>query len=115
MKKITSLVSFWLAGLLCLWFAGDLLAQTTDGAAALSQFKAKQTGTQDNGYGVCVAIDKGGNGFGHGGAYATDIWIDTKNQLVTIYLVQHNGYAGADGGKILPTFKQAAVTAFGSK
>lgn len=81
---------------------------------ALKQFAAKQTGTQDNGYGVCVAMDKGGNGFGHGGAYATDIWVDTRHQLVTIYLVQHNGYAGTDGGKILPTFKQAALATFGS-
>ncbi len=81
---------------------------------AMKQYAAKQTGTQSNGYGVCVAVDTGGNGFGHGGAFATDIWIDTKHQLVTIYLVQHNGYAGADGGKILPTFKNAALAAFGS-
>jgi CubicO group peptidase (beta-lactamase class C family) len=83
--------------------------------AALKEYASKQTGSQDNGYGVCVAVDKGGNGFGHGGAYATDLWIDTRNQLVTVYLVQHNGYAGNDGGKILPAFKAAAVAAFGAK
>ncbi len=50
---------------------------------------------------------------GHGGAYATNMWIDPQRGLVTIYMVQHAGYAGPDGGKILPAFTQAAEAAFG--
>ena len=52
---------------------------------------------------------------GHGGAYATDLAFDRKNGLATICLPQHNGYAGTDGGKVLPAFKQAAVAAFGKR
>ena len=49
---------------------------------------------------------------GHGGAYATDMWIDPERQLVMIYMVQHAGYPGSDGGKILPAFRKAAADAF---
>jgi len=80
--------------------------------ASLKLMSSKQTGELDNWYGFGCSVDKGGNGFGHGGAYATDLWIDTQHQLVLVFLVQHAGYAGPDGGKIEPTFKKAAVDAF---
>jgi CubicO group peptidase (beta-lactamase class C family) len=54
-------------------------------------------------------------GCGHGGACATDFWVDPQQQLVTVYMVQHQGYGGPDGGKILPTFRKAANEAFGKK
>jgi CubicO group peptidase (beta-lactamase class C family) len=94
---------------------GELDGRRYLSAAALTQMTSKQTGMLSANYGLGCAIDGAGNGYGHGGAYATDLWIDTKHQLVTIYLVQHNGYAGSDGGKLLPTFKQAAVAAFSAK
>jgi CubicO group peptidase (beta-lactamase class C family) len=49
---------------------------------------------------------------GHGGAYATDMWIDPERQLVMVYMVQHAGYPGSDGGKILPAFRKAAADTF---
>ncbi len=49
---------------------------------------------------------------GHGGAYATDLWIDPEHQLVLVYLVQHAGYPNNDGGKILPTFKKTATETY---
>ncbi|MGE5608743.1 MAG: serine hydrolase domain-containing protein [Bacillota bacterium] len=52
-------------------------------------------------------------GFGHGGAYSTNMWIDPQQQRVLIFMVQHAGYPGTDGGKILPTFTKAAIDAFG--
>jgi CubicO group peptidase (beta-lactamase class C family) len=52
---------------------------------------------------------------GHGGACATNLWIDPQQQLVTVYMVQHQGYGGPDGGKIIPTFTKAANEAFGKK
>jgi CubicO group peptidase (beta-lactamase class C family) len=52
---------------------------------------------------------------GHGGAYATDMSIDPANELITVFLVQHAGYPGLDGGKILGDFKRSAIEAFGSK
>jgi CubicO group peptidase (beta-lactamase class C family) len=74
---------------------------------------SKQTGNLPNGYGFCFSVN--GDTYGHGGAYATDLAFDRKQGLATIYLVQHNGYAGADGGRILPAFKSAAVAAFGRR
>lgn len=54
------------------------------------------------------------NEFGHGGALATNMTIHKDKGLVTVYMVQHQGYAGADGGKnIQPTFKKAAFEKFG--
>jgi CubicO group peptidase (beta-lactamase class C family) len=50
---------------------------------------------------------------GHGGAYATDLAIDPGNDLITVFMVQHAGYPGVDGGKILGDFKRAAIMAFG--
>jgi CubicO group peptidase (beta-lactamase class C family) len=50
---------------------------------------------------------------GHGGAYSTQMQIDPAHQLITIFLVQHAGYPGANGGKIHPTFVNAAVAQFG--
>ncbi len=52
-------------------------------------------------------------GFGHGGAYATDMWLDPQHQLVLVFMVQHAGYPGTDGPKILPAFRKAAIDAFG--
>jgi CubicO group peptidase (beta-lactamase class C family) len=54
-----------------------------------------------------------GGGFGHVGAYSTNMWIDPAHDLIIIYMVQHAGYANKDGGKIWPEFKQAAEDAFG--
>ena len=50
---------------------------------------------------------------GHGGAYSTQMGIDPSHQLITIFLVQHAGYPGINGGKIYPTFVNAAVEQFG--
>jgi CubicO group peptidase (beta-lactamase class C family) len=47
--------------------------------------------------------------FGHGGAYSTDMQIDVQHQLITIFLVQHSGYPGTEGGTILPKFRQTAL------
>src|SRR4051812_24372766 len=54
-------------------------------------------------------------GFGHGGALATDLYIDPARQLTAIYLVQQAGYAGPGGETILPGFKRAAGEAFASR
>ncbi|MDB5351822.1 MAG: estB 2 [Planctomycetota bacterium] len=49
---------------------------------------------------------------GHGGAYATDLAIDPQRHIVTVFMVQHAGYPGPDGGKVHPTFLKAAEAAF---
>lgn len=75
---------------------------------AVKQMTSKQTGL-DNGYGFGWGIT--GNGFGHGGAYATDMSIDAKRGLVTIWLVQHAGFPG-NGGQAQGAFRQTAEKQF---
>lgn len=90
---------------------GELDGRRYLSTAALGVMTSKQTGALPNGYGIGFSVS--GDHYGHGGAYATDLTFDRRHGLATIWLVQHNGYGGADGGKILPTFKKAAVAAFG--
>ena len=52
-------------------------------------------------------------GCGHGGAYSTDLKVDPERKLVLVFMVQHAGYPGKDGGKINPTFQKAAMEKFG--
>ena len=78
---------------------------------ALRVMTTKQTGDLPNGYGLGWSTDKNPGGpFGHGGAYATNMNVDPRNGLITIYLVQHAGYANGDEGKkIHPAFQKAAA------
>jgi len=48
----------------------------------------------------------------HGGAYATNMTIDLARGLITIWLVQHAGFAG-DGAKSQAEFERAAIDSFG--
>ena len=60
-------------------------------------------------YGLGWACGEGW--FGHGGAYATNMHIDTRRGLAFVYLVQHNGFP-ADGGKGKDAFQKAAEAKF---
>jgi len=106
---------------------------TLDGRRYLSEASVRQlTSTQtnnllndgkaENGYGLGLSTTRKLHGdkdpavvgaCGHGGAYATDLWIEPERGLVMVYMVQHAGYPGNDGGKILPDFRKAAMDAFG--
>ena len=77
---------------------------------AVQQMTSKQTGDLPTAYGF--AFSTGGGRIGHGGAYSTNSTYDQKRQLITIFLVQHAGWPNEGGGKILPTFEQAALKAF---
>jgi len=76
-------------------------------AEAVQEMTRKQTGDaiKEN-YGLGWSV--GPASFGHGGAYSTNLGIDTQRQLVTVFMVQHAGYGGADGARILPAFLKAA-------
>ena len=92
---------------------------TSQGARLLSEgsvaeMTRKQTGKAiKEGYGLGWSTD--GKTFGHGGAYATNMTIDPARGLIFVFLVQHAGYPGPDGDKILPTFRKAAIEEFGDK
>jgi len=74
--------------------------------AAVRAMTRKQTGDAveaEYGFGWDTA-----NGvFGHGGAHATNMTIDPRRDLITVYLVQHCGFPGA-GGNSHGAFKAAA-------
>jgi CubicO group peptidase (beta-lactamase class C family) len=48
---------------------------------------------------------------GHGGAYATNMWIEPQRQLITIFMVQYAG-PGGESEKMRSAFMKAAVDAF---
>ncbi|HEX4144823.1 MAG TPA: serine hydrolase domain-containing protein [Pirellulales bacterium] len=73
--------------------------------AAIKQMTSKQTGDLPNEYGL--GWSTGGGGFGHGGAFATDMSIDPKRGLITIWLIQHAGFPG-NGQQAHGTFKHVA-------
>ncbi len=80
--------------------------------AAVKQMTSKQTPEPvKDGYGFGWSAN--GATFGHGGAYATDLTIDSKLGLITVYMVQHNGFPG-DGAKAKGAFMDAARAEFGN-
>jgi CubicO group peptidase (beta-lactamase class C family) len=81
---------------------------------AVKEMTSKQTGKLPDGYGLGFSVEnRPGGGFGHGGAHSTNMWVDRDKGLVMVLLMQHAGFPNTDGGKIHPTFQQAAREAFG--
>jgi CubicO group peptidase (beta-lactamase class C family) len=82
--------------------------------AAVKEMTSDQTGGLPSAYGFGWSASRPpGGSFGHGGAYSTNLQIDPARGLITVFMVQHAGYPGTDGGKILPAFTAAAAAAFG--
>jgi len=77
--------------------------------AAVKEMTSKQTGSLPDGYGL--GWSTGGGNFGHGGAYATNMNIDSNRGLVTIWMVQHAGFP-LDGDKASGVFRQGAEAEF---
>ena len=71
-----------------------------------------QSGEANSHYGFGFGTD--GKSFTHGGAYGTNSRYDRERKLVTVFLVQHAGWAG-NGKETLPAFQRAASEAFGAK
>ena len=78
--------------------------------AALKAMTSKQTGDankQNYGFGWSMADGT----IGHGGAYKTDMTIDPKLGLITVFLVQQQGdWPNKDGGHILSVIRAKAST-----
>jgi CubicO group peptidase (beta-lactamase class C family) len=80
--------------------------------AAVKELATRQTGKDiKTSYGL--GFSTGGGSFGHGGAYATNMNIDTKRGLVTVWMVQHNGFPG-NGGQSQGAFRKAAEELYGT-
>ncbi|HUY33947.1 MAG TPA: serine hydrolase domain-containing protein [Pirellulales bacterium] len=74
--------------------------------AAVKQMTTKQTGDAiKDGYGL--GWSTGGGGFGHGGAYSTNMTIDPARGRITVFLVQHAGFPG-NGNEAQGAFRKAA-------
>jgi CubicO group peptidase (beta-lactamase class C family) len=79
---------------------------------AVHQMTSKQTGDAvPDGYGL--GWSTGGGNFGHGGAYSTNMNIDTNHGLITIWMVQHAGFPG-NGDQSAGAFRKAAEDQFGN-
>lgn len=81
--------------------------------ASVNEMTTRQTvaGISEN-YGLGWAT--WGDGYGHGGAFATNMSIDSKRGLITVFLVQHAGFPG-NGDKSQEAFKRAVEEEFGKK
>lgn len=79
--------------------------------ASVAAMTQKQTpeGVPD-GYGLGWATD--GVHYGHGGAFATNMGIDSERGLITVWLVQHAGYPG-NGAESQEAFMRAAQSLVG--
>jgi CubicO group peptidase (beta-lactamase class C family) len=88
---------------------------TLDGKRYLSEAAVRQMTSRQTPPALTTNYGLGwstGNGeFGHGGAYATNMTIDTQHGLVFIWMVQHADFPG-DGAKSRDAFMQAAKAAF---
>jgi len=78
--------------------------------SAVAQMTSRQTSDSiKESYGL--GWSTGGSTFGHGGAYSTNMTIDSKRGLITVFMVQHAGFP-KDGAKSQDAFKQAAYKQF---
>jgi len=78
--------------------------------AAIEQMTSKQTGDALNdGYGFGWSVSP--ITFGHGGAHATNMTVDTQRGLVTVWMIQHAGFPN-NGGNAQGAFMKAAHSAF---
>jgi CubicO group peptidase (beta-lactamase class C family) len=90
---------------------GTLDGQRILSATAVAEMTKKQTGEGiKDAYGL--GFSTGGGTFGHGGAMATNMTVDPRRGLVTVWLVQHAGYPG-DGGQSQGAFRKVAEAEFG--
>jgi CubicO group peptidase (beta-lactamase class C family) len=80
--------------------------------AAVKTMTSRQTpAALKESYGFGFAVN--GPTYGHGGAYSTNLSVDSQMGLVLVFMVQNAGWRNDDGKKILPAFTKAAVDTFG--
>ena len=92
---------------------GELDGRRYLSAAALKELTSRQTPAElKESYGLGLTV--GPDFFGHGGAQATGMEIRTKDGLVLVWMVQHQGFPGK-GGQAQGEFKKAAVKEFSGK
>ncbi|MEY3812359.1 MAG: hypothetical protein RI910_341 [Verrucomicrobiota bacterium] len=92
---------------------GELDGRRYVSVAALKELSSRQTPKElKDSYGLGFAV--GLDFFGHGGAQATGMEVRTKDGLVLVWMVQHQGFPGK-GGQAQGEFKKWAVKEFAAK
>lgn len=87
----------------------DMTAPVSVGGKSLNYAAGWQVNTQTQR--TCAKMPVGS--FGHGGAFATNGWVDPEHQIVTVYLVQN--VLVPDSGKPKDAFQQIVMDAAGVK
>ncbi len=91
---------------------GELNGRRYLSEAAFKELTKRQTPESvKDGYGLGFAV--GGDWFGHGGAFATNMEVHPAKGVVIVWMVQHAGFPGA-GGKAQGEFKKAAFARVGA-
>jgi CubicO group peptidase (beta-lactamase class C family) len=91
---------------------GELDGQRILSEAAVKTMTSRQTPAEwKESYGFGFAVN--GDTVGHGGAYSTNLSIDSKLGLVLVFMVQNAGWRNDEGKKIQGEFTRTAVHAFG--
>lgn len=101
---------------------GTLNGKKILSADAVKQMTTVQSGEAktkdqlaDYGFGLKITTTEGGEdslsvgSYGHGGAYATQMWVDPVRERVVVLMVQHGGFPFDGGKKINPTVLKAAL------
>lgn len=84
--------------------SGDLKCSFTDGMGMGLGFHIVREPT-----GVTAMLSPGT--FGHGGAYGTQAWIDPKQQMIYILLIQRAGLKNGDQSEMRQVFQETAAAA----
>jgi CubicO group peptidase (beta-lactamase class C family) len=95
-----------------------LRPETVKQMASVQSGDLKTGFTPGNGWGLTVCVVREPQGvsamlspgsFGHGGAYGTQAWVDPKNGVALILMVQRAGFANSDDSPVRLAFQQAAM------
>lgn len=92
---------------------GTFAGRTYLSPAAVAELTKRQTPPAlAESYGLGFSVDGSGKSFGHGGALATNMQINPGRNLITIFLVQHQGFP-KNGGQAQGAFRKAAEEKYG--
>lgn len=90
---------------------GELNGRRYLSEKAVKEMTKRQTAKdipQDYGFGLST----GGGNYGHGGAHATNMWVDVNRGLITVWMVQHAGFP-KNGNQSQGVFKKQAYEVYG--
>jgi CubicO group peptidase (beta-lactamase class C family) len=92
---------------------GELGGHRILSEAAVKMMTSRHTAPElKESYGFGFSVNGNGTIFGHGGAYSTNLSIDTQRGLVLVFLIQNAGWRSDEGKTVQPAFTKAATETF---